>query len=167
MTGKLGCVVWLGSLGDLFKCQETHSTALLVWRLAARASCQADGTQSATMVIVLGGREGSARRNGATKTLMVRWRLAARGRCARRWQWVALGGMVGPPGGDNAVMMLQARGAWRCVMPARRSEPSVCLAMWDARQAVLVQWWCTRKSFYTTLSDVHDASLWLGVQLRV
>jgi len=53
---------------------------------------------------------------------------------------------VGPPGGDDAVMMLQARGAWRCVMPARRcvmparrSEPSVCLTTWDARQAVLVQ----------------------------
>jgi len=32
------------------------------------------------------------------------------------------------PGGDGAVMILQARGAWRCVMPVRRSEPSMCLA---------------------------------------
>jgi len=32
-----------------------------------------------------------------------------------------------PPGDDSVVMMLQARGAWRCVMPARWSEPSVCL----------------------------------------
>jgi len=36
------------------------------------------------------------------------------------------------------------------------------LAAWDARQAVLVQWWCTRKSFYIALGDVHDARLWLG-----
>jgi len=152
MTGKPGCVVncyvvWLGSLGDLFKCQGTNNSALLVWRLAARASRQADGTQSATMVIAPGSREGSARRNGAAETLMVRWRLAVRGRCARRWRWVAPSGMVGPPSGDDAVMMLQARGAWRCVMPARQSEPSVCLATWDARQTVLVQWWCARKGF--------------------
>ena len=33
-----------------------------------------------------------------------------------------------PLGGDGVVMILQARGAWRCVMPARRSRPSVCLA---------------------------------------
>jgi len=26
-----------------------------------------------------------------------------------------------PPGDDGAVMMLLARGAWRCVIPARRS----------------------------------------------
>jgi len=44
-----------------------------------------------------------------------------------------------PPGGDDAVMMLQARGAWWCVMPIRWSEPGVCLATWDARQTVLVQ----------------------------
>ena len=42
------------------------------------------------------------------------------------------------PGGDDAVMMLHERGAWRCVMLVRRSEPSVCLATWDACQAVLV-----------------------------
>jgi len=28
-----------------------------------------------------------------------------------------------PPGGDDVVMILQARGAWRCVMPAKRSGP--------------------------------------------
>jgi len=44
-----------------------------------------------------------------------------------------------PPSGDGAVMMLQARGAWQCVMPVRRSEPSVCLATWDAHQAILVR----------------------------
>jgi len=27
--------------------------------------------------------------------------------------------------GDDGVMMLQARGPWRCVMPARRSEQVV------------------------------------------
>jgi len=40
---------------------------------------------------------------------------------------VARGGTCPPPGGDGAVMVLRACGAWRCVMPARRSEPSVCL----------------------------------------
>ena len=68
----------MGSLGDLFKCQGTNNSALLVWRLAARASRQADGTQSATMVIALGGREGSARRNGTIEGLEGDWRLAAR-----------------------------------------------------------------------------------------
>jgi len=29
---------------------------------------------------------------------------------------------AGAPGGDDAVMMLQAHGAWRCVMPTRRSD---------------------------------------------
>jgi len=33
-----------------------------------------------------------------------------------------------PPGGDGAVMILQARGAWQCVMPAKRSGPRVRLA---------------------------------------
>jgi len=32
------------------------------------------------------------------------------------------------PGIDGAVMMLQVPGAWQCLMPARRSEPSVYLA---------------------------------------
>ena len=157
----------MGSLGDMFKCQETSSSALLAWRLAARASRQADWKQSVTMVTVPGGREGSARRNGAAETLMVRWCLAVRvgapggGGEWRQATWWSL------PGGDDAVMMLQARGAWRCVMLARRSEPSVCLATWDARRVILVQWWCARKGFYTTLGDVHDAMLWLGAQLRV
>jgi len=34
------------------------------------------------------------------------------GRLAARWC---------PPGGGSTVRILQARGAWRCVMPARRS----------------------------------------------
>ena len=41
---------------------------------------------------------------------------------------VAPSGMVDPPVGDGVVMMLQAHGAWRCVMLARRFGPSVCLA---------------------------------------
>ena len=49
------------------------------------------------------------------------------------------GGMCPPPGGDGAVMILRGRGIWRCVMLAKRCELSVCLATWDARQAVLVQ----------------------------
>ena len=39
-----------------------------------------------------GGREGSASRNGATETLRVQWRLAARDGCTRRWQREAPGG---------------------------------------------------------------------------
>jgi len=70
----------------MFKCQGTSNSALLAWRLAARASRQADGTQSATMVIASGGREGSARRNGAAETLMVQWCLARE---------------AGAPGGDE------------------------------------------------------------------
>jgi len=192
------CVVWLGSLRDQFKCRETSSSALQAWFLVAWASRQADGTQISgsghCWRVAPGGREGPARRNGTAETLMARWRLAVRGRCARRWwqvvpggrtesarrwrcrddsagvwrlgvrvprqamtmQWwfcrrMAPGGTCPPPGGDGAVMILRARGVWWRVMPARRSKPSVCLATWDARQAVLVQWWCARKGFYTAL----------------
>jgi len=42
-------------------------------------------------------------------------------------EWRLAGWWI-PLGGDGVVMMLQARGAWRCVMPARQFEPSVCLA---------------------------------------
>jgi len=59
-----------------------------------------------------------------------------------------------PPGGDGAVRVLRARGAWRCVMPARRSGAKFRLAVCDARQAVLVQQWYARKAFYTALGDV-------------
>jgi len=69
---------------------------------------------------------------------MARWRLAARAGAPGGGEW-CLAAWWSPPDGDDAVMMLQARGAWRCVMPVRRSEPSVCLATWDVRQAVLVQ----------------------------
>jgi len=44
-----------------------------------------------------------------------------------------------PPNDDGVMMILQARGAWRCVMPARRSGPSIRLATCDACQADLVQ----------------------------
>jgi len=72
------------SFGDLCKCQETSSSVLLVWRLAACASRQADGTQTCdsghSASRALGGREGSAKRNGAAETLV------ARDRCARHWR---------------------------------------------------------------------------------
>jgi len=67
---------------------KTSSIVLLVWRLTVRASRQADGTQTRdsghSVSRVPGGGEGSARRNGATETLMVQWGLAARDRCVRR-----------------------------------------------------------------------------------
>jgi len=85
-----------------------------------------------------GSRGSSARRSGIAEVLMARWRLAARaGALGGGDKWRLAAGRS-PPGGDGAVMILRARGVWRCVMPARRSEPSVCLATWDARQAVLV-----------------------------
>jgi len=43
-----------------------------------------------------------------------------------------------PPGGDGTMRVLRARGAWRCVMPARRSGAKFRLVACDARQAVLV-----------------------------
>jgi len=48
---------------------------------------------------------------------------ARRRRCQRRRaaRWC-------PPGGDDAVLILQALGAWRCVMPARRSGAKFRLA---------------------------------------
>jgi len=76
----------------LLKCQETSSITLLVWRLAAWASRQADGTQTYdsghSASRAPSGRVSSARRNRAAETLMVRWRLAVvrvtarRGRCS-------------------------------------------------------------------------------------
>jgi len=59
-----------------------------------------------------------------------------------------------PSGGSGTGRVLMAHDAWWCGMPARRSGTKFRLAMWDARQAVLVQWWCVRKVFYTALSDV-------------
>jgi len=50
-----------------------------------------------------------------------------------------------PPGGDGVVRILQACGAWRCVMPAKLSRPSFRLVACDARQADLVQCWCVRE----------------------
>ena len=52
-------------------------------------------------------------RNGATDDLDGAWRLAVG---------------LGPLGGDGAAAPLMARGAWRCEMPARRSEPRFHLA---------------------------------------
>jgi len=82
----------------LCKCQETSRSAPLVGRLAARASRQADGTQISdsghNTSRAPSGREGPARRNGAAETLMARWRLAARGRCARQWWRVSPSGIV-------------------------------------------------------------------------
>jgi len=96
--------------------------------------------------LVSGGRGSSAKRCGRVEVLKVQWRLAARaGAPGGSGEWRLAAGRSSL-GGDGAVMILQAPGAWRCVMPAKRFEPSVCLATWDARQAVLVQWWCTRKS---------------------
>jgi len=43
-----------------------------------------------------------------------------------------------PLGGGGTERVLQARGAWRRVMPARRSGAKFRLAACDARQAVLV-----------------------------
>jgi len=85
-----------------------------------------------------GGREGSARRTGTTEGLEGDWRLAARDGCARRWRQVALGGRAEPLGSDDAEVILQARGAWRCVIPARRSGAKLRLAACDACQTVLV-----------------------------
>jgi len=42
------------------------------------------------------------------------------------------------PDSDGAVMILQACGAWRCVMLARGSGPSFHLATCDVRQVDLV-----------------------------
>jgi len=78
---------------------------------------------------------------------------------------MAAGGV--PPGGDGATKVLF--GAW-------------CLAVLDARQAVWDQIlpsgvryvpdnfgavMVRKENSYTTLGDVHDAMLWLGVQLQV
>jgi len=38
-------------------------------------------------------------------------------------EWRLMAGRSSP-GGDGAEVILQARGAWRCVMPARRLELS-------------------------------------------
>ena len=70
-----------------------------------------------------GDREGSAKRTGTTEGLEGDWRLAV----GRR-----------TPGGDDAEVILQARGAWRCVIPAKQSGAKFRLAACDARQAVLV-----------------------------
>jgi len=79
-------------------CQETSTSALLVWRLATRASRQADETKISdsghNASRAAGGREGSTRWNGVVKTLTMRWRLATREGCARRWRRVAPSGMV-------------------------------------------------------------------------
>jgi len=86
----------LDPLGNLLKCQKTSNIALLVWRLAAWASRQVDKTPTCdnghSARKAPGGRGGFARRNNATETLEVRWRLAARDRCARRWSREAPGG---------------------------------------------------------------------------
>ena len=78
--------------------------------------------------MVPGGREGSARRNGTIEGLEGDWRLAARAGApggGGKWRPAAWWSL---PGDDDAVMMLQARGAWWCVMLARRSEmPKSCL----------------------------------------
>ena len=166
------CVVWLVSFGDLFKCRKTSSIALLVWRLVAWVSRQAEGSQTSDSGYSTrrtpGGREGSTRQNGEAEGLESGWRLAARDGCARQWRIVrrlAVG--WSPPGGDGAVRILLALGARRCVMLIRQSGPRFRLAAWNARQAFLEQRWCARKGFYTTLGDVLDARLWLGPQLRV
>jgi len=63
------------SFGDLCKCLETSSSTLLVWRLAACESRQADGTQTcdnaSSASRAPNGRVGSARQNGAAETLLV------------------------------------------------------------------------------------------------
>jgi len=107
---------------------KTSSIALLVWRLTARVSRQADRTQICdkghNASRAAGGREGSTRWSGAAETLKGQWRLAARGGCARRWRQVASDGMV------------ESARQWRCsddAVGARR------LAMCDARQAVWTQ----------------------------
>jgi len=119
------CVVWLGSLGDLFKCRETSNSALQAWCLAAWASLQADGTQISGSGhywrVAPGGREGPARQNGTAETLMAQWRLAARGRCARRWRRVA-------PGGET-----ESARRWQC---SDDSAGTWRLAACDARQAI-------------------------------
>ena len=119
------CVVWLGSPGDLFKCRETSNSALQAWCLAAWASLQADGTQISGSGhywrVAPGGREGPARQNGTAETLMAQWRLAARGRCARRWRRVA-------PGGET-----ESARRWQC---SDDSAGTWRLAACDARQAI-------------------------------
>jgi len=96
--------------------------------LAAWASRQADRTQTSdnshNASMAPSGREGSARRNAAAETLTMRWGLAAREGCTRRWRRVAPGGMV------------KSAKRWRCsddVVGAWR------LAVCDARQAVWTQ----------------------------
>jgi len=42
----VSCVVYFEVHWDLYKCQETSSSVLLVWRLAVGASRQVDGTQT-------------------------------------------------------------------------------------------------------------------------
>jgi len=57
------------------------------------------------------GRGSSAKRYGIAEVLMARWRLAARaGAPGGSGEW-RLAAWWGPPDGDDAVMMLQARGA--------------------------------------------------------
>jgi len=155
------CVVWLGSFGDPFKCQETSSIALLVWRLATWTSRQPDGTQTndsgQSASRSLGGGVGPARRN-EVKGLEGGWCLATQDGCARRWRTArCLAVTDSEVPGDR---LESARrwwwsedfvGAWR-------------LAVCVARQAVLVQWWCARKGFYASLGDVHDVRLWLGAR---
>ena len=156
----------------LFWVPKTSSIALLVWRLAAWVSRQVVESQtrgsSHSTRRAPSGRDSSARQNGEAEGLEGGWHLATRDGCARRWSTTRhLAAGWSPPGGDGVVRILLALGTWRCVMPARRFGPRFRLMAWDARQAVLVQWWCTRKGFYTTLGDVHDARLWLGAQLWV
>ena len=95
----------MGSLGDLFKSQETHSTALLVWRLAVgRVPPGGMEQQRGWKEINAWRRETGAPSGGDESRLAVGQSL---------------------PGGDGAVMILQVRGAWWRVMPARRYGPNV------------------------------------------
>ena len=72
-----------------------------------------------------------------------------------------------PSGGDGAVRLLLALGAWRFEMPTKRSRTRFRLAMREARLVVLVESLCAKKGFYIALGDVYDAMLLPGPQLRL
>ena len=168
-------VICFGILWDLFKVPKTSSIMSLAARGNPPSNRQLTQWQWPLDKMAPGGRVGSARQNWSSSSTGTREASGGSVVSARR-KTCCKGsrGSVTPSGKlgvRQAVTMQQhsclALGAWRCVMPAKRSRRRFRLALWDVHQAVLVQWWCAGKGFYNALRDVHDAMLWLGAQLRV
>ena len=126
------CAIWYEVHWDSYQCQIP--VAVCHWYSAWR-------------------RERAARRTGIESVTVVTagtGHLAAGDGSARQWRHNRVpGGMVMPARRWRYCECTVARGAWRCVMPARRSGAKFRLAACDARQAVLVQCWCARRVFYT------------------